>query len=74
MVLSGGSKMARYSSSISNRSSGGGSKKQGLPPTVGVDSSVISLARNKRAGYCCLNFPFISTSVSYKGSVGHIRN
>jgi hypothetical protein len=37
MVLSG-SKFSTYQSSIVNKKQGGGSKKAGLPPRVGVDS------------------------------------
>jgi len=38
MVLMNGSKYARYTNSIINRNSGGGSKKAGLPSSVGVTS------------------------------------
>jgi hypothetical protein len=78
MTLSNGSKMARYSASISNLPSGGGPNKQGLPSTIGRPSSVVSLLRSTRGGYCSLScrtkLNANSTKVSYKGAVGHRFN
>lgn len=43
---------ARYTDSLVNQSFGGGVKKQGLAPTVGLDSSVSGVYR-KRIGCLC---------------------
>jgi hypothetical protein len=72
MVLSG-SKMARYASSLAGLPTGGGPKKQGLPPTVGQDSTIVSYHRSLRAGYCCLAYNKTlptGNTVSWKGTVG----
>ncbi len=43
---------ARYTDSLVNQSFGGGVKKQGIPPTVGLDASVSGVYR-KRVGCPC---------------------
>ena len=43
---------ARYADSLVNQSFGGGVKKQGLAPTVGLDASVSAVYR-KRIGCLC---------------------
>lgn len=43
---------ARYTDSLVNQSFGGGVKKQGLAPTVGLDASVSGVYR-KRIGCLC---------------------
>lgn len=55
MVLSNGSKNARYASSISNQAQGGGNKKAGFPATVGRSSwtSVAFGNTNVVTGKCC---------------------
>lgn len=47
MVLMNGTKRARYTSSITNQNSGGGSKKAGLAPSVGMGSWEV-IAHNTR--------------------------
>ncbi len=76
MTLMNGSKMARYSASISNRPTNGGPDKQGLPSSVGRPASVVSLLRSTRGGYCSLNCINIlpTVRISYKGAVGHRFN
>lgn len=72
MVYMSGSKMARYSSSLAGLPTNGGPSKQGLPPTVGKPSSVVTLFLNKKAGYCCLtnNKSLTPNNISWKGTVG----
>jgi hypothetical protein len=43
---------ARYTDSLVNQSFGGGVKKQGLAPTIGLDASVSGVYR-KRIGCLC---------------------
>ncbi len=43
---------ARYTDSLVNQSFGGGVKKQGLAPTVGLDASVSAVYRNKIGCLC----------------------
>ena len=67
-----GSKMARYSSSLSNLPSGGGIKKQVTPTSVGVPATVHSIYQNKTSA-CCRRFSLVNLrATSNKGSVGHI--
>lgn len=71
-----GSKMARYTSSISNNVAvqSGGPKKQGLVSSVGRPASVFNTYLLTRAGNCCLtnNKLLPAKTVSYKGTVGMI--
>ena len=55
MVLSNGSKKARYSASISNGNQGGGSKKAGFPKMVGRDTATSNALNNTDVahGHCC---------------------
>lgn len=47
MVLMNGSTRARHISSIINQNQGGGSKKAGLPPTVGFTQAIQVAYRNR---------------------------
>jgi hypothetical protein len=54
MVLSNGSKKARFQSSIVNRNQGGGNKKAGFPYQVGRSSSTsVALGTQPSNGPCC---------------------
>lgn len=55
MVLNNASNRARYVSSIVNQNQGGGNKKAGLKPTVGIDSwgSVFYKSVDPVNGRCC---------------------
>ncbi len=63
---------ARYIDSLVNRTNTfGGPKKQGLAPTVGVDSSVSGVYRNRIGCLCPSAYDIISTTraCSYIGKV-----
>jgi hypothetical protein len=71
MTLMNGSNRARNAASLINLPSGGGSKKQGLPSTIGIPATIVAMYQ-QRVGYCCLmqNKGLIAKSVSWKGTVG----
>ena len=71
MVLMNGSNKARNAGSLINLPSGGGLKKQGLPSTIGIPSTIVAMYQ-QRVGYCCLtqNRGLVAKSVSWKGTVG----
>lgn len=68
-----GSKKARNAGSLINLPSGGGLKKQGLPSTIGIPSTIVAMYQ-QRVGYCCLskNKLLPHVSVSWKGTVGMV--
>ncbi len=68
-----GAKNARNVGSLINLPSGGGSKKQGLPSTVGIPSTIVAMYNN-RVGYCCFyrNKDLVANHVSWKGTVGMV--
>jgi hypothetical protein len=53
---------ARYTDSLINKSFGGGVKKQGIPPTVGLDASVSAVYRNRVGCPCPTAYDFISNT------------
>jgi hypothetical protein len=73
MTLMNGSKKARNAASLINLPSGGGSKKQGLPSTIGIPSTIVAMYQ-QRVGYCCLsqNILLPHYTVSWKGTVGMV--
>ena len=70
-----GSKMARYSTSISNHNQGGGPNKQGLVSSIGRPASVFNNNLLQRTGWCCmtLNKTLKPVFVSWKGGVGQTQ-
>ncbi len=61
---------ARYTDSLVNQSFGGGVKKQGLAPTVGLDASVSGVYRKKIGCLCPTAYNTIVQNISCGTNVG----
>ncbi len=61
MVLSNGTKRARYASSIANHDQGGGSKKAGLYSSVGKDSWT-NVAYGNTPAHCTMTLVCMQTT------------